>query len=225
MQIILASSFNNYAKDSNGKKYPIAISDEIHLLTNIKIYTPSFNNVIMVANNPADFETTDYYANLLFQSLKMSGLIFKNEIVFDNRNKDKAKEIFSKAGLIFLSGGSVSIQNDFFKEISIGELLKISDALIVGGSAGAMNLCQIVLCYPDFIKGVGLLNEIIVPHFDGKNKVYERNGKDEYNNLLSLSVGRELIGIDEYSYLLLVDGELKPFGSVYRINNKICRRY
>jgi hypothetical protein len=225
MKIIFASSFNNTAKDENGKKYAVAISDANHFLTNLRKYTPKFDCVIIVANDPTDFETTDLYANLLFQSLKMSGLDFKTKIVFDNRNKNQAKEIFAKTDLIFLSGGEVGVQNVFFKNIKMGELLRSSMGLVVGGSAGAMNLCKTVLCFPNFIKGIGLWDKIIIPHFDGANKHYWRNDNDKYNELMDLSVGRELIGIDDSSYLLLTDKEVRPFGNIYRIINRICQRF
>lgn len=225
MKIIFASSFNNIAKDENGKKYAGAIPDVNDFLTNLRKFTSKFDCVVMVANDPTDFEMTDFYASLLFQSLKLSGLDFKTKVVFDDRNKNRAEEIFANADLIFLSGGKVDVQNVFFKNIEMGKLLRTSTGLIVGGSAGAMNLGETVLCYPDFIKGIGLWNKIIVPHFDGENKSYKRDGVDEYNNLMDLSVDRELIGIDEHSYLFLADKEVKPFGNVYRVLNKTCQRY
>ena len=225
MKIILASSFNNIAKDENGNKYAVAIPDVNHFLTNLRKYTPEFDCVVMVANDPADFKTTDFYAGLLFQALSLSGLDFKTKVVFDNRNKECAQEIFTNADLIFLSGGKVDVQNKFFKEVEIEKLLRNSAGLIVGGSAGAMNLCETVLCFPNFIKGAGLCDKTIVPHFDGVNKSYKRDSNDEYENLMDLSIGRELVGIDEHSYLLLSDKEVEPFGNIYRIVNKVCQKY
>ena len=201
------------------------MSDDNLFLTNLRKYTPKFDCVVMVANDPTSFEITDFYADLLFQSLKLSGLDFKTKVVFDNRNKDRAKEIIPNADLIFLSGGKVDVQNEFFKNIEMAKLLQTTSGLIVGGSAGAMNLCETVLCFPNFIKGIGLWNKIIVPHFDGANKLYMRDGNDEYNNLMDLSVGRELIGIDENSYLLLTNKEVVPFGNIFRVTNKNCQRY
>jgi hypothetical protein len=225
MKIIFASSFNNIAKDENGKKYAVAIPDANLFLTNLRKYTRKLDCVVMVANNPADFGTTDYYADLLFQSLELSGLDFKKREVFDNRNKDNAEELFANANLIFLAGGKVDVQNEFFKDVNIGKLLQTTEALIVGGSAGAMNLGETVLCFPNFIKGIGLWDKIIVPHFDGVNKIYQRDGVDEYANLMNLTVDRELIGIDENSFLLFIDQTVRPFGNVYRLINKTCQKY
>ncbi len=225
MKIILASSFNNIAKDESGKKYAVPMSDDNLFLTNLRKYTPKLDCVVMVANDPTDFKTTDFYADLLFQSLKLSGLDFKTKVVFDYRNKDHAQEIFSNANLIFLSGGKVDVQNEFFKNVEMAKLLKTSSGLIVGGSAGAMNLCETVLCFPNFITGIGLWNKIIIPHFDGVNKLYKRDDIDEYDNLMDLSIGRELIGIDENSYLLIIDNEVTSFGNIYRVVNKNCQRY
>lgn len=225
MKIIFASSFNNIAKDETGNKHAIAMSDVYHFVTNLRKYTPKFDCVVIVANDPATFEITDFYAGLLFQSLKLSGFDFKTKTVFDNRNKDRGKEIFAEADLIFISGGKVDSQNAFFKDVEMGELLRASSGLIVGGSAGAMNLCETVLSFPNFIKGVGLWDKIIVPHFDGVNKIYKRGDNDEYNNLMDLSVDRELTGIDENSYLLLTDKDVKPFGNVFRIINKNTLKY
>ena len=225
MKIILASSFNNIAKDKDGKKYAAVMPDNNLFLTNLLKNTPGFDSVVVVASDPAGFEITDFYANLLFQSLRLSGLVFKTETVFDNRNKDQANEIFANADLIFLAGGRVDVQNEFFKKVEIKKLLQNSSALIVGGSAGAMNLCETALSFPYFIKGLGFCDKLIVPHFDGVNKSYKRDNKDEYDSLMILSRDRELIGIDENSYLLVVDKDIKPFGNIFRIKNGICQRY
>lgn len=63
------------------------------------------------------------YSGLLFESLKLLGIVFDEYNVFDSRT-------INKADFIFLSGGDTFLQSEFFKEIKLKELLKGFDGII-----------------------------------------------------------------------------------------------
>lgn len=155
----------------------------MEILNVIKENVLFYENVVFVANKPETLEVNDWYGNLLFESLNMSGLYFKNKIILDSRNKINAKKIISSADLVFLSGGSIECQLDFFKDIKLDKILCNYSKLIVAGSAGAMNLCKETLKFPNtieeleniekyncFLNGIGIYNKILVPHFNGIKK-------------------------------------------------------
>lgn len=86
-----------------------------------------------------------------FQSLEMTGLRFKEKIILDNRNKKDYKTILENADLIFLSGGKLICQLEFFREISLKEFIKDYSGLIIGASAGAMTLCNYMTNFPEYL--------------------------------------------------------------------------
>ena len=111
------------------------------------------------------------------------------------------------------------------------------DGVILGMSAGSMNLADKVYFQPeengesnpDFIRdgiGLGLCNINIVPHFqmlhntllDGYSLVYDLIKNDSY--------GRCLIAIDDGTYIYGKDGEFNLYGKAYSIKDgnftKIC---
>ena len=76
-------------------------------------------------------------------------LPFKNYYFLSPKTKDKAKELVEGADFIFLCGGHLPTQNKFFNDIDLKNLLKNTNALIVGGSAGSMNCADVVYCPPE----------------------------------------------------------------------------
>ncbi len=221
MKIILASSFNNYKKDKNGNKRPIVLPDDNLFLSTIKNNVKSLHNVVFVVSDPTTFTLNDSFGELLFNSLSLSGLNVENKIILDNRNKQKAAEIIAEADLIFLAGGKVSTQSKFFNEIQLKKILANYKGLIIGGSAGAMNLCETVVNFDDkcFIKGIGFFDKIIIPHFDGENKKYIRDGKDALKDLLELSENTEIIAFNDEAFILKTEDNIKYFGNFYLIKN------
>ena len=235
MRIILASSFNCNEKDGKGVRFPIPLTNTNSYLSNLKNYISKYDSVVVVANNPISYEITDMYANFLFASLDLSDLKFKNKTILDNRNKKNAKTIIENANLIFLSGGKLECQLDFFAEIGLRELIKNHNGLIIGGSAGAMNLCNYACNFPEaldevnskqreyFLKGLGFHNELLIPHFDGKK--YDSDEVDVLNKfILPLSQEREFIAFDDDSYIVVNNGEAEYFGSFYKIKDGKIRK-
>ena len=97
-----------------------------------KQLTPKQNNFVFVASVENNFAATDIYANVTFESFKLT-FPFKNYTILDGRTSANAKEIIENADFIFLCGGHVPTQNKFFQNINLKALIKNSNALVVGG--------------------------------------------------------------------------------------------
>ena len=112
------------------------------------------------------------------------------------------------------------------------ELIKNNqDAVICGMSAGSMNCANTVYCPPElegesldpnfqiYLKGLGLTDINIMPHFntlqydvlDGKHMVKDIILPESYNI--------EILAIDDYSYVLIENGEKTIYGSAYILKN------
>jgi len=234
---ILASGLHYYIKDEAEKRYPIPLEDREGILTNIKKHVPKLDSIVYIGNNPANYERSDERGLCLFESFDMAGMKFKTKTILDNRTKKRAKKIIEKADLIILAGGKIICQMDFFKEIGLRELLENHEGLVIGTSAGAMNLCVDVLNFPEeaddmgqplWAKGLGFYDVILIPHFDGETKTYqlpceEVNVVNDY--ILPASVEKELIGQPDDSYILVDRDGVKFFGMHYIIKNKKVTKY
>lgn len=192
MNLLLTSAIPFYFKNEQGEKIAQHFGNENKIFDMIKTLTPRQNNFVFVASNETNYEATDIYANITFESFDMT-IPFENYIILDGRTKDNAKDIIDNADLIFLCGGHVPSQNKFFQNINLKSLIKNSKALIIGQSAGSMNAAKVVYAQPElegesidpnfkrYIDGLGLTNISILPHFeqciddilDGKNVLKE----------------------------------------------------
>ncbi len=230
MNLILTSCLDTYYKNNEGKKVAHNFGNKNGILDLVKTLTPKQNNFVFVASSPTNYEKTDAYANLMFDSFKIT-YPFNNYAVLDARTKDKTKELIENADLIFLCGGHVPTQNQFFKEIKLGEIIKNTKALIVGGSAGSMNCADIVYAQPElegesvdasynkYIKGLGLTKISILPHFE------ERIGEvlDGKNILKDISLPdsktRPFIAYSDGAFIYENGTSQQVFGKAYLFDN------
>lgn len=230
MIFILASKLKTYIKDENDNRIPTALDDENSILTNIKKYINNTNKIVSVANNENDFTTNEERSQITFESFYKTGFKFKEQIILDARNKDNAKSILSDADVIILNGGKCLCQNDFFNEINLKDILKNKkDGIVMGISAGAMNLCNTIFNFPEelkdkndplFLDGMSFYNDIIIPHFDGEQYQLDYNEIDIMNEyILPYSKKYEFIGFPNYSYILIDENNKKHyFGDIYKIS-------
>lgn len=229
MKCILTSYLDLYDKDEEGNRIAKNFGNQNHILDNIKKYVKKYDNFLFVASNENNNEETDIYANVTFESFNLT-LPFKNYNILDSRNEDKIEELLENADLIFLCGGHVPTQNSFFNNINLREKIRNTEALIIGGSAGAMNMADIVYCPPEIegeamdpnfkkiYKGLGLTSINIFPHYD--------EIKDDLVD--GIHVLNEIIIPDSYKYdiyalnngsYILIDDKNYLYGEAYLIKD------
>lgn len=172
--IFLTSDIGAYKK-IDGRKVACAFGNGNGLVDQIKKCVDKRDVFVFVASNPNGFEKTDAYATIIMESFRLAGFDFNECVVVDNRNKDSLQDLIQRAGIVYLAGGHVPTQNDFIQSIGLKELLLNYNGVIIGQSAGSMNLAEVVYNYPEdiseindpkFLKGLGITNLTIVPHFN-----------------------------------------------------------
>ena len=220
----------------HGEKIAIIIDDKNSFLNNIKDSINSYGLFVFVCNDPQDFERNDKNAFFLNEAFKRQLNEFKEVVVLDNRNVKIAKGYLQKADFVYLCGGKIEYQKNFLKEIEFKNNLN-KNCVVVGVSAGAMNLCEVAYNYPEdlseldnekWINGLGYFNKIIIPHFKRfKGNMYHPK---HYNLLkkhyLPDSFNHKLLGLPNGSYILVDEGVSTLYGKSYSIENgkvkKIC---
>jgi len=144
-----------------------------------------------------------------FSTLTDSSLIFVSE----QRSQGDVVSALKSAGAIYIPGGDAEALLDNLGEQELFSPLRSVPVPVVGNSAGAVAVCaDAVLTTDDDVQnamvrpGLGLVNFSVAPHYDSTH--------DE--ELLALSVGRDIYGLPEES-AIVADGRSTEFvGSVWR---------
>lgn len=118
----------------------------------------------------------------------------------------------------------------FFKEIGLRDIIKQIKGVVIGISAGTMNMCDTVYNFPEEVTdldeprmfdGLGLCQDIIIPHFDGKTYQLDFEGLLDVVNdfVLPASHEKDFIGFPNDSYILIDDHGKKSYhGTFYKIS-------
>lgn len=231
---ILTSYIHSREKDELGNRYPVVIHNANGILDEIRQRLTGYKRVVFVANDPEDTVENDEKGKMFFRSLEMSDMKFEEGVILDSRSKTASRDILLHSELIILSGGKILKQNAFFREIGMREILAECEGVIVGISAGTMNLCETVFNFPEevadindikWIEGLGFYDKIIVPHFDCRRHRYllECEDFDITNDyILPFSKTKDLLGLGNDSFVV-IDGDKKKIVGDYVVihNGKI----
>lgn len=222
----LTSNLNHYHKE-NGNKIANEIDNINKLVDQIKQYLKANNSILFISADSKDREKIIQYSNLLFEALKLSGISFKEYNVLDNETKNNAQELIDKADFIFLSGGDTYVQNCFFNEINLKELLNNFDGIIMGQSAGSINMATNVFNSPEakeesepiYFEGLGLTELNIEPHFILDSKDFDDCESYQRNYILKESQKRTIYALRDTSHILIVNGKETIYGESYIIKD------
>ena len=230
---VLASMLSTYTVNEFDVKMPIAMQNENGVLDAIKDNLSGTNLCLIIANDPNNYEKNDEKCAIFTESLEKAGLKFNQTLVLDNRTKELAPLNIKRANLILLQGGKIICQNEFLKEIRFADRLKFSNAVVIGVSAGAMNLAKEVYNFPESrqdlsemreIKGLSFYDKIIIPHFDGDNLNYQLPLDDNIDPvkdyILPYSNKKSLLGLPNGSFVLVKNKIAEIFGKHYIIENR-----
>lgn len=232
MVLFLTSLLRTHYYDDNGCRVPVAFYDENNILSNIRKNLKRTDRLVVVANDPNDVDDNDDKLATVRESFRLAGSNFKEAVMLDARNGKAASEVISRADVVILTGGKCVCQGEFFGEIGLKEILKGYDGVLIGVSAGTMNLCELIANFPEeradlddprWLNGMGFVNEMIIPHYDGQTDSYQFPCEDfdiARDYILPMSNGREFIGLPNGSYIMIdADGQKSYYGDVYKITN------
>ena len=205
-----------------------------------KYHRKGFDNFVYFPSNSITYDNNDYYANLYFKAFDNSDFRFKNCILVDNRNNSKVHDIIKDSDIIILGGGELPRQNAFFNSLHLKQELNFYDGIIVGMSAGSMNLADIVFDFPEldehignpnFLKGLGYTDINIVPHYKPTEKNYIlESGLDAWATyVLPHSNKIKIYALVDGTHILIQNNHAEIFGEAYLVKDsvisKICNNY
>lgn len=203
------------------------------LIRRLREDLPPCCRCLFVCSDPDHRELTAAFGADVFCSFAEAGMPFGSYAILDGHNRTDAARLIRSSDLIVLAGGHVPTQNRFFRQIGLAELLEDFDGVILGISAGSMNLADVVYAQPEepgetldpgyerFLPGLGLTSVNICPHYQ-KVRNYILDGKRLFEDITySDSFGNTFFALPDGSYFYIRDGETLLLGEAYRIRNGI----
>jgi cyanophycinase-like exopeptidase len=156
--------FNNFFPDNLGRVLQGDITDR--------------KSLAMISSNPSIYENDGATER---SWLDQAGIMFDGYHLINYQiHKKDAQTIIQNASVIFLLGGDILKLNSFLKEYELLDMIKKSSAVVMGASAGAINMSAKWLCSKNFgdeveknsvYDGIGLDNFSVLSHFDLENNM------------------------------------------------------
>ena len=160
-----------------------------------------------------DKEATEAHVGFVTQQLEEVGIVFERKIIL---SKDMSREeqcrYIKDADLVYLMGGYPFSQKAFLEENELQECLREYSGVVLGISAGAMNISKYIIMVTDGVnsdemrveEGLGLVDFSVFPHCAFSGDTFAK----------SFYIGSDLV---ESQNLLMA---CKEKGDVYFLQNK-----
>lgn len=183
-----------------------------------------YKNIVFIPANFENMEKVNGYANIDVSWFKEIGINLNGiTILNDTMTKEEMFSSIENADIIFLMGGDTLKQNDFLMKNDLKPIIKTFKKVVIGISAGAINLSNISLCSKDeedgvektiTYQGIGRIDYTIEPHFNIDNKILLQN------ELYPLSKDITIYGLPNNIGVRIIDSNFEIlYGDFYKISN------
>lgn len=170
---------------------------------------------VMISSFPDDQQITDRMAWELREIFEHADMAFSHFEVLDRRTQPQVARMLREANFIILCGGHVPTEHRFFEELRLRQRLQSFDGVVMGISAGSMNMAHIVYASPElegesidpdyklYLRGLGLTRVNILPHFQTLHDTM-LDGKRLVDDIVaSHSYGHPVYCLNDGAYFLV----------------------
>lgn len=181
-------------------------------------------SLAMISAQPSNYE--DGQINLEditeWTWLQQANLMFKENHFIDYRMpKEEARQWIQNASVIFLCGGDPVQQNKFLAEYELTDVIKNSKAVILGASAGALNMSAKWVTSRNAAHTVEI--DTIQNGLGFDPFAYESHSQRDYASfvqgyLFPLSEEMDVYAAEQESAIRVKDGKIEIMGPVYYIS-------
>lgn len=222
----------------DGSREVNGLDEKNQFVENLGKYWKKDARCLIITAAPKEYDRNDEMADFFKKAAETAALPVSAFDLWDERTEDMSREKLHSYDVIFLGGGHVPTQNQFFHEIGLRENIQGFEGIVIGISAGTMNSADVVYSQPElpgeaanasyerFLQGLGLTKTMILPHYQ-MVKDYVLDGKRLYEDITyGDSYGRRFLALPDGSYLFIKDGVETVWGEAYQISDgkmdKIC---
>lgn len=200
---ILTSMFNN------------GFSGEIAELFQKKI-TQRDRFVFVASEFEKNHKKTDNYFRFFLNMFEKKGIHFKEARVVDGRmTAEQAQATVKAADVVWLAGGNTTAEFAYFQKYGLIDVIKNHNGVVIGMSAGSINLADIAICtsdeyhdYQQIYQGIGCVQISVEPHF-------VLSGLSD--ELLDLSERYIIYGLCDESVIVCEGDDIEFYGEIYKI--------
>ena len=208
--------FSNFDKE-------LGFTDEI--AENLKMDLIDKEILVFIASSPTGHDKSDYYFNINKRWFELIDIKFKYNYLIDNRiKKNIADDFIRHSSCVFLMGGTTREQMAYIEENEFIEILQEHKGIVVGVSAGAINLAKRAFSFrgskdqeTKIYNGIGLTNKTVHPHF-------RIDDVEIINEIKKFSNNFAIYGLCDYSAIIEKENETRIVGEVYKIENNIVNK-
>lgn len=188
---------------------PAKIAEFIN--NNIKDYF----NICFIASSFDIYNDTDKYVKKLLVAFEQENIVFDKVSIVDERmNKNEMVKTITESNIIFLLGGDTLKQIDSINKYELSKFISNSKKIIIGMSAGAINMADTVILAKDeednipqlsIYKGIGITTINLEPHCDFKNNKH-------WEELKEASYAGKLLVMNDNCYIIIDEDNISYFG-------------
>ena len=178
-------------------------------------------SLVMISSNPSSLEADGATER---SWLHQAGIVFDEDHVINYHiSREDAQRLIRNASVIFLLGGDTIKLNTFLDEYELAKPIKQSRAVILGASAGAINMSAKWICSKNFgydvessaiYDGIGLDDFAVLSHFNLENDL-----SMVQNELSSLSEEVTIYASNKDCAVRVKGGNIDIVGDVYLISH------
>lgn len=226
MDLFLTSKIGASVRQ-NGKIVTGKLDDSLGFLTKLRDSLRGRRLMLYISSTPDHNEKVYAWFCATIQALAAEGIRFDENILINGENADSLTSLMPHTDAVFLSGGHLPTQNQFFRQIGLSKILQAYAGTIVAQSAGSMNCAGTAYICPElpgesidpsferFRPGLGLTNINIVPHYN-VNHGLMLDGKRFYEDIIRPDTFRlPIYVLPDGSYFHIHEGIAEAFGEMY----------
>ncbi|MBT2290224.1 Type 1 glutamine amidotransferase-like domain-containing protein [Paenibacillus albidus] len=182
-------------------------------------------SLVMISAQPSSYKVEHVNMDDVFERtwLNQANINFDEYHLIDYRmEKEDAQRLIQNASVIFLCGGDPVLQNDFLAEYELSDVIKNSNSVIMGASAGAINMAAKWLSLKN--TGYEVETSTIYDGIGFDHFAYESHSKRDYaafvqGYLFPLSEEIDVYAAEQESAMRVKDGKIDIMGPVYLISH------
>ncbi|MBR5668808.1 MAG: Type 1 glutamine amidotransferase-like domain-containing protein [Spirochaetales bacterium] len=170
--------------------------------------------LVFISADPENYTQNDDDENGMHQMFTERDMVFTEHHVIDRRTSaEDAADLIRQADCIWLMGGEVTWQMKLIRDLNLIPELLESNAVILGVSAGSMNLGKYVAELwesKSFYEGIALTDFIIKAHYE----------PDAYfiPALKEMSMLHPIIAMEDESAIFIKHDEILKIGKMHRVD-------
>ena len=173
------------------------------------------DNLVFVSAWPSDFDRNDDDAAGMHGMFAERGMGFSRFSVIDRRtDPDEAGQMIREASCIFLMGGNATLQMRLIHDKLIYDALHESSAVVLGVSAGSMNMGKTTVDIWESLvpyEGLGFADITMIGHFSYDDTERLRLMKEA-------SMDRPICAMEDESAVFIGNGKVDIIGNIHRID-------